>query len=58
VSRIFRHRQELTSAQSVTFLDSAHSSTLHESPIRDNTVYNSAKKVSYFKQVRETPSDW
>ena len=51
VSRIFKRRPELTSAQSVTFLDSAKSSSLYEAPLRDSTVYDSGKKASYFEQV-------
>ena len=53
ISRIFKRRPELSSAQSVTFLDSAKSSSLYEAPLRDSTVYDSGKKASYFEQVKK-----
>ena len=52
VSRIFSLRPDIGSARAITFLDSAKSNTLSERPFEDSNVYNSAKKESYFQQVR------
>lgn len=50
-SRIFQQRPQMNAAQSVTFLDSAQSSSLHEEPLLNSQVYDSGKKVSYFEQA-------
>jgi len=52
LSRIFKHRPEIRAAQSVIFRDSTNSNSLYEQPLLDSTVYNSAKKASYYEQVR------
>ena len=51
VSRVFKRRQELFAAQSVTFLDSTESSSLTAIPFLASQHYDSTNKASYFEQV-------
>ena len=52
VSRVFKRRQELFAAQSVTFLDSTESSSLTGIPFLASQHYDSTNKASYFEQVK------
>jgi len=51
VSRVFKRRQELFAAQSVTFLDSTESSSLTGIPFLASQHYDSTNKASYFEQA-------
>ena len=52
ISRVFKRRQELFAAQSVTFLDSTESNSLTGIPLSASAHYDSTNKASYFEQVR------
>ena len=54
VSRVFKRRPEITSAQSVTFLNQDQVecfTSAHGTPLPSSNVYDSAKKTSYFEQA-------
>ena len=54
VSRVFKRRLELTSAQKVTFVNQNETrrfESVQGTPLPSSKVYDSAKKVSYFEQA-------
>ena len=51
ISRVFKRRQELFAAQSVTFVDSGESDSLRGTPLATNEIYDKSNKLSYFEQV-------
>ena len=54
VSRVFKRRLELTSAQKVTFMNQNETrrfESVQGTPLPSSKVYDSAKKVSYFEQA-------
>jgi len=51
VSRVFKRRPEMQTAQSVTFANIHDESSVQGTPLPRSAVYDSAKKASYFEQA-------